>query len=114
VRSVEEILKPIIEKIHLVLDSPDIPKAAKERFVRKTGVAIDELSSYTPDDIKSFMSRQKSIAQGFLPDDINYFLTKVIANQIENEFAFIPGLIQSYKEPRITSPTGQTFQQENL
>jgi pyrroline-5-carboxylate reductase len=58
----EDIMKPVIEKIHLVLDSPDLPKEAKERFVKKIGSTIDELSRLSPDEIRNFMLRQRSIA----------------------------------------------------
>jgi hypothetical protein len=107
-------MNPIIENIELVLGSPDLPKEVKERFVKKIGAIIDDLARYTPDDIKNFMLRQRSIAGALLPDNILYFFEKIIANQVANEFAFIPSLTQAYKESRLTSPTGQTFQQENL
>ena len=107
-------MKPLMEKTSYVLDSPHIPKEVKERVIAHMGDSIDELSSYTPEDVVSFMNRQKFIAQSFLPDTPVYFLEKIIALRTEEMCNFIPGLLQAYEEARVNAPIGQSYQSKNL
>jgi hypothetical protein len=80
-----DLMKPIIEKLALILESKFIPKSVKEKYISQIGTCIDDLTEYNSQSVIELKKRQKAWAGESLPEDTSYFLRKCIDAHMESQ-----------------------------
>jgi hypothetical protein len=83
-----DLMKPIIEKLTLILESKFIPKFVKEKYISQIGTCIDSLTEYNSQSVIELKKRQKAWAGESLPENISYFLGKCIDAHMESQLLY--------------------------